>query len=128
MNCWMSVIIRLCDIYHALCKYISRRDLTPSGYFNSKGYRKSMQNASPDTKEQLEITNSLEIPIAYSRADIHMHTNLGDGWASPARVIEEATRKGTFNMRVISKVTVSDGIVTPRMKRGNLYNKSLFIL
>lgn len=32
-------------------------------------------------------------PISYSRADIHMHTNLGDGWASPARVIEEATRR-----------------------------------
>lgn len=32
-------------------------------------------------------------PLAYSRADIHMHTNLGDGWASPARVIEEATRR-----------------------------------
>ena len=30
----------------------------------------------------------------YSRADIHMHTNLGDGTASPARVIEEATRRG----------------------------------
>src|SRR5437764_14367793 len=33
-------------------------------------------------------------PIGYSRADIHMHTNLGDGWASPARVVEEATRRG----------------------------------
>jgi predicted metal-dependent phosphoesterase TrpH len=33
-------------------------------------------------------------PNAYSRADIHMHTNLGDGWASPARVVEEATRQG----------------------------------
>src|SRR5215469_12999954 len=32
-------------------------------------------------------------PAGYSRADIHMHTNLGDGWASPARVIEEATRR-----------------------------------
>lgn len=32
-------------------------------------------------------------PATYSRADIHMHTNLGDGWASPARVIEEATRR-----------------------------------
>ncbi len=53
-----------------------------------------MQNASHDIKNQSEITNSLETPIAYSRADIHMHTNLGDGWASPARVIEEATRKG----------------------------------
>ena len=30
----------------------------------------------------------------YSRADTHMHTNLGDGMASPARVIEEAIRKG----------------------------------
>lgn len=28
----------------------------------------------------------------YKRADLHIHTNLGDGWASPARVIEEATR------------------------------------
>src|SRR5437879_5831507 len=33
-------------------------------------------------------------PGGYSRADIHMHTNLGDGWASPARVIEESTRQG----------------------------------
>ena len=31
---------------------------------------------------------------AYSRADTHMHTNLGDGTASPQRVIEEATRRG----------------------------------
>jgi predicted metal-dependent phosphoesterase TrpH len=30
----------------------------------------------------------------YSRADTHMHTNLGDGTASPARIIEEATRRG----------------------------------
>ena len=29
--------------------------------------------------------------VAFNRADIHMHTNLGDGWASPARVIQEAT-------------------------------------
>ena len=33
-------------------------------------------------------------PCVYSRADIHMHTNLGDGWASPARVVGEATRRG----------------------------------
>lgn len=32
-------------------------------------------------------------PVTYHRADVHMHTNLGDGWASPARVIEEATRR-----------------------------------
>src|SRR5438270_12137911 len=53
-----------------------------------------MQNASHDAKNQSGITNSLETPIAYSRADVHMHTNLGDGWASPSRVIEEAARKG----------------------------------
>ncbi len=53
-----------------------------------------MQNASKDVIDQPEVQNSLDMPVAYSRADIHMHTNLGDGWASPARVIEEATRKG----------------------------------
>ncbi len=53
-----------------------------------------MQNASKHVIDQPEVQNSLDMPVAYSRADIHMHTNLGDGWASPARVIEEATRKG----------------------------------
>jgi predicted metal-dependent phosphoesterase TrpH len=38
-------------------------------------------------------------PNSYSRADIHMHTNLGDGWASPARVVAEATRR---NLPVIA--------------------------
>lgn len=38
-------------------------------------------------------TETSGAPVGYSRADIHMHTNLGDGWASPARVIEEATRR-----------------------------------
>ncbi len=28
------------------------------------------------------------------RADIHMHTNLGDGWASPRRVIQIALQRG----------------------------------
>lgn len=37
---------------------------------------------------------SLTSPAGYSRADIHMHTNLGDGWSSPAQVIEQATKKG----------------------------------
>ncbi len=43
------------------------------------------------------FNNSEKVIIAasknYSRADIHMHTNLGDGWASPAKVVEEATRQ-----------------------------------
>ena len=30
----------------------------------------------------------------FGRADIHMHTNLGDGTASPARVVAEAERRG----------------------------------
>lgn len=34
------------------------------------------------------------VPHRYSHADIHMHTNLGDGWASPVKVVEEATRRG----------------------------------
>ena len=28
------------------------------------------------------------------RADLHMHTNLGDGWISPARLIEAAGQRG----------------------------------
>ena len=28
------------------------------------------------------------------RADLHMHTNLGDGWISPARLVEAAHRRG----------------------------------
>ncbi|HEY7348952.1 MAG TPA: CehA/McbA family metallohydrolase [Ktedonobacterales bacterium] len=34
-----------------------------------------------------------EAPALLGRADIHMHTNLGDGTASPARVIAEAERR-----------------------------------
>jgi predicted metal-dependent phosphoesterase TrpH len=33
------------------------------------------------------------------RADIHMHTNLGDGWISPARLVQTATLK---QLRVIA--------------------------
>ena len=34
------------------------------------------------------------VPQGYSHADIHMHTNLGDGWASPVKVVEEAAHRG----------------------------------
>jgi predicted metal-dependent phosphoesterase TrpH len=52
-----------------------------------------------NSSAQIALKNSekegtLLSPNGYSRADIHMHTNLGDGWASPARVVEEATRRG----------------------------------
>ena len=43
-----------------------------------------------DSEEKIAPTFS----NGYSRADIHMHTNLGDGWASPAKIVEEATRRG----------------------------------
>ena len=37
--------------------------------------------------------------VRLARADVHLHTNLGDGTASPQRVIEEAKRRG---LRVIA--------------------------
>ncbi len=46
-----------------------------------------------DRSPELTPTEVSSAPVGYNRADIHMHTNLGDGWASPARVIEEATRR-----------------------------------
>jgi len=51
---------------------------------------------------QLEKIDVLTIPVGYSCADLHMHTNLGDGWASPSRVIETATRRG------LSLIAVTD--------------------
>ncbi len=46
-----------------------------------------------DKLSQSRQTASIAPTVAYNRADVHMHTNLGDGWASPARVIEEAMRR-----------------------------------
>ncbi|TQS41881.1 PHP-associated domain-containing protein [Cryptosporangium phraense] len=37
-----------------------------------------------------------------SRADLHLHTNLGDGWTSPARLVREAIR------RELSVIAVTD--------------------
>jgi predicted metal-dependent phosphoesterase TrpH len=45
-----------------------------------------------DKSPQSSQTEATSTSVTFSRADIHMHTNLGDGWASPARVIQEATR------------------------------------
>ncbi len=47
-----------------------------------------------EVQEQRAYTPSFTIPAGYSRADIHMHTNLGDGWASPAQVIKVAVNRG----------------------------------
>ncbi|HLI70614.1 MAG TPA: CehA/McbA family metallohydrolase [Ktedonobacteraceae bacterium] len=46
-----------------------------------------------DSSAELVPARTDATPGSYNRADIHMHTNLGDGWASPARVIEIATRR-----------------------------------
>ena len=55
-----------------------------------------MENRTINTKVALNDSEEVILPSSnsYSRADIHMHTNLGDGWATPARVVEEATRQG----------------------------------
>ncbi len=56
-----------------------------------------MVYANSDAQVVLKDSEEEIIPAfsnGYSRADIHMHTNLGDGWANPARVVEEATRRG----------------------------------
>ncbi len=47
-----------------------------------------------DIVQQLHPAAFAPSPTGYSRADIHMHTNLGDGWASPQRVVAEATIRG----------------------------------
>src|SRR5260221_3316746 len=46
-----------------------------------------------DRSSQLAQSGTDSAPTTFNRADIHMHTNLGDGWASPARVIQEATSR-----------------------------------
>lgn len=33
------------------------------------------------------------MPAGQGLADLHLHTNLGDGWISPARLVREATRR-----------------------------------
>jgi predicted metal-dependent phosphoesterase TrpH len=55
-----------------------------------------------DTTYQSEQAIPLVTPAGYSRADIHMHTNLGDGWIRPAQMIEQATRRG------LSLIAVTD--------------------
>src|ERR1700676_422708 len=53
-----------------------------------------MEYTSLETEQQSSIVQTLTPPTGYSRADLHMHTNLGDGWASPARIIEVAIARG----------------------------------
>jgi predicted metal-dependent phosphoesterase TrpH len=48
---------------------------------------------------QNSSTSTIELPEGWSRADLHVHTNLSDGTASPRRVIDEAIRRG---LRVIA--------------------------
>lgn len=46
-----------------------------------------------DTASGITLADEAGAP-QLARADLHMHTNLGDGTASPARVISEARRHG----------------------------------
>lgn len=50
----------------------------------------------------LDQTSDAVPPAGPGLADLHMHTNLGDGWVSPARLVAEATR------RQLSVVAVTD--------------------
>ncbi|MCL2583866.1 MAG: PHP domain-containing protein [Streptosporangiales bacterium] len=43
-----------------------------------------------------------ESTVPGGRADLHMHTNLGDGWISPARLVETAQQRG------LSLIAVTD--------------------
>src|SRR4029078_12097948 len=61
-----------------------------SVYTAKGGWNVSMQ-------EQDAATAPRHIPFA--RADLHMHTNFGDGTASPQRVLDEARKRG---LRVIA--------------------------
>src|ERR1700730_9378251 len=49
-----------------------------------------MEYTSLETEQSASIAQTLTRPTGYGRADLHMHTNLGDGWASPAKIIEVA--------------------------------------
>jgi predicted metal-dependent phosphoesterase TrpH len=53
-----------------------------------------MEQTSLETAQQPSTAQRSTPPTAYSRADLHMHTNLGDGWASPAKTIEVAIARG----------------------------------
>ena len=53
-----------------------------------------MEHTSIQTEQQTEASQEFTRLAGYSRADLHMHTNLGDGWASPAKVIEVSMARG----------------------------------
>ena len=53
-----------------------------------------MEHTSLETEQDVSISQQTMPPTGYGRADLHMHTNLGDGWASPAKVIEVAIARG----------------------------------
>ena len=54
------------------------------------------------------------------RADLHMHTNLGDGWISPARLIETARARGLTSIAV----TDHDHVEGARRVEDLLYRQS----
>src|SRR6266702_3856097 len=68
----------------------------------------NMENTHSNAQTALKNSEEETAPSGYSQADIHMHTNLGDGWASPARVVEEATRRGLRLIAVTDHDHVED--------------------
>src|SRR5262252_8291039 len=59
--------------------------------------RQSMRDSPLDRAAETPQQTTGRIRLA--KADVHIHTNLGDGMASPQRVIAEAKRRG---MRVFA--------------------------
>lgn len=53
-----------------------------------------MEQRAPQTEPAAGPVQKRTTPAGYSRADLHLHTNLGDGWISPAKVIEIAEARG----------------------------------
>lgn len=56
----------------------------------------SVSHATTDT----QAATAADTPAGWSRADLHVHTNLSDGVASPQRVVAEATRRGLNVMAI----------------------------
>ena len=61
---------------------------------SNRGERQAMEPG-----EQPEARTDAASGVVLSKADLHLHTNLGDGTASPRRVLEQAKRRG---LRVIA--------------------------
>ncbi|HEY6592970.1 MAG TPA: PHP-associated domain-containing protein [Asanoa sp.] len=55
-----------------------------------------------DEASSAPVVESMRSAAGLGRADIHLHTNLGDGWISPARLVQTAT------LRKLTVIAVTD--------------------